>query len=100
MAVSSGLLAGRGSTEDVIGPQSAEELLSAGIERWDLSAKRVLVIVPDGTRTAPIPLHAAPPAAVPPGDSFAPESNRHGFRFDQLACGCLPSSSLRTSSLV
>lgn len=39
----------------MIGPQPAEELLSAAMERWDLSAKRVLVIVPDGTRTAPIP---------------------------------------------
>jgi phospholipase C len=28
--------------------------------------------------------HVAPPPAVPPGDRFAPESNRHGFRFDQL----------------
>ena len=42
MAVSTGLLAGRGSTEDVIGPQSAEELLSAAIERSDLSAKKLL----------------------------------------------------------
>jgi nickel-dependent lactate racemase len=56
MAVSTGLLAGRGSAEHVIGPRAAEELLSAAIERSDLSAKRVLVIVPDGTRTAPIPL--------------------------------------------
>jgi phospholipase C len=28
--------------------------------------------------------HVAPPPAVPPGDTFAPESNLHGFRFDQL----------------
>jgi len=56
MAVSSGLLAGRGSAEDVIGPEAAEELLSAAIERASLTGKRVLVVVPDGTRTAPIPL--------------------------------------------
>jgi phospholipase C len=28
--------------------------------------------------------HVAPPRATPPGDAFQPETNRHGFRFDQL----------------
>jgi nickel-dependent lactate racemase len=53
------------STTDVIGAGSAagdlseaqaRELLRAAFERWDLSGRRVLVIIPDGTRTAPIPL--------------------------------------------
>src|SRR5262245_35031272 len=52
-------------TTDVIGAGSAtgdlseaqtRELLRAAFERWDLSGKRVLTIIPDGTRTAPIPL--------------------------------------------
>src|SRR5262245_21533511 len=53
------------TTADVIGAGSpavdlsedeTRELLRAAFERWDLAGRRVLVIVPDGTRTAPIPL--------------------------------------------
>ena len=56
MAVSTGLLGGRGSAEEVMGSEAAEGLLSAAIERANLTGKRVLVVVPDGTRTAPVPL--------------------------------------------
>ena len=33
-----------------------QELLARGLEPLPLDGKRVLVIIPDGTRTAPIPL--------------------------------------------
>lgn len=56
MPVSSALVAGRGSVEELLTPAAAEEILAAAIERSNLDGKRVLAIVPDGTRTAPIPL--------------------------------------------
>lgn len=51
-----GLLTGRGSAERTLGPEAVEELLDAALERASLGGKRVLVIVPDATRTAPLPL--------------------------------------------
>jgi lactate racemase len=51
-----GLLTGRGSAERRLGPDEVEELLDAALERASLAGKRVLVIVPDATRTAPLPL--------------------------------------------
>jgi len=56
MAVSDALVAGRGSVGEVLTPAAAEEILVAALERSKLDGKRVLAIVPDGTRTAPIPL--------------------------------------------
>src|SRR5215813_8275693 len=56
MGVSGALVAGRGTVEEVLTPTAAEEILAAAIERSNLDGKRVLAIVPDGTRTAPIPL--------------------------------------------
>jgi len=50
MVIGKGLEDGCLSTEDVI------ELVVQGFERADVSGKRVLVIIPDHTRTAPIPL--------------------------------------------
>jgi len=71
MAIRSGLLAGRGSASETLAPEAVEELLAAAIERSDLAGRRVLAIVPDGTRTAPVPLlfrflndHLGPRAAA------------------------------------
>ncbi|MFL5806831.1 MAG: lactate racemase domain-containing protein [Roseiflexaceae bacterium] len=47
---------GAGSPAVDLSEDETRELLRAAFERWDLSGRRVLVIVPDGTRTAPIPL--------------------------------------------
>src|SRR5499427_5515499 len=70
MAVSGGLLAGRGSASEVMDDAAVEEVLERALERVPLTGRRVLAIVPDGTRTAPIPLlyrlltgHLAPRAA-------------------------------------
>jgi lactate racemase len=56
MAVSGGLLAGRGSASDAMDDAVVEEVLVAALDRMPLAGRRVLAIVPDGTRTAPIPL--------------------------------------------
>ncbi len=56
MTVGAGLLAGRGSAAEVLAPEAVEELLATAIERASLAGRRVLVIVPDATRTAPLPL--------------------------------------------
>jgi lactate racemase len=47
---------GAGSATATLAEDDVRALLAAAFERWDLSGKRVLVIIPDGTRTAPIPL--------------------------------------------
>jgi nickel-dependent lactate racemase len=47
---------GAGSATGDMSEDQARALLHAAFERWDLSGKRVLVIIPDSTRTAPIPL--------------------------------------------
>src|SRR5687767_8878278 len=47
---------GAGSATGDMSEDQARALLRAAFERWDLSGKRVLVIIPDSTRTAPIPL--------------------------------------------
>jgi len=71
MAVSGGLLAGRGSEAEVMDEAAVEELLVRALDRVPLAGRRVLAIVPDGTRTAPVPLlyrlltgHLAPRAAA------------------------------------
>ena len=71
MAISGGLLAGRGSASEVLDLPSVEQALIDALDRVRLSGRRVLAIVPDGTRTAPIPLlyrllnqHLAPRAAA------------------------------------
>jgi nickel-dependent lactate racemase len=56
MAIGSGLLAGQGSATGTLAPDAVEALLAGAIQRSDLAGRRVLVVVPDGTRTAPIPL--------------------------------------------
>lgn len=56
MAVSAGPLVGRGSAEQPLPADAAAELVGRAVEAAALHGRRVLVIVPDGTRTAPIPL--------------------------------------------
>jgi lactate racemase len=47
---------GKGSATELLGGESARELLAAECAALPLDGKRVLVLVPDGTRHAPIPL--------------------------------------------
>ena len=47
---------GRESQEGFLDAGDVRELVSEALDRYDLTGKRVLVIVPDSTRTAPIPL--------------------------------------------
>lgn len=50
------MLVGLGSTTETLTEDDVRRLLAAAFEREPLDGKRVLVIIPDGTRTAPIPL--------------------------------------------
>lgn len=50
------MIIGQGSTTETLGADSVQELLARALQPMALDGKRVLVIVPDGTRTAPIPL--------------------------------------------
>jgi nickel-dependent lactate racemase len=50
------MIIGQGSTTETLGADSVRELLARALEPMALDGKRVLVIIPDGTRTAPIPL--------------------------------------------
>jgi len=55
------MVAGKGSTDGFLSPDDVraiiqEALAGAGLAGPGLAHKRVLVIIPDGTRTAPIPL--------------------------------------------
>ncbi len=47
---------GKGSTSATLSDSDVQQLLASALERVPLNGKRVLVIVPDGTRTAPTPL--------------------------------------------
>jgi nickel-dependent lactate racemase len=50
------MVIGHGSTTEALGADSVRELLARALDPMPLDGKRVLVIIPDGTRTAPIPL--------------------------------------------
>ena len=50
------ILVGKGSSERTMRETDVRELLEKSFAEKDLVGKRVLVIIPDGTRTAPIPL--------------------------------------------
>src|ERR687886_367798 len=50
------MVIGQGSTTETLSADSTQELLARALEPMPLDGKRVLVIIPDGTRTAPIPL--------------------------------------------
>lgn len=47
---------GKGSTTELLEDAAAAELLAAACAGLPLDGKRVLVLIPDGTRNAPIPL--------------------------------------------
>ena len=49
-------LVGRGSTDATLAEGDVRDLLVEAIERLDLRGKRILIIIPDSTRTAPLPL--------------------------------------------
>jgi len=49
------MLIGKGGEEEPLSESDIKELMSAALERARLDDKRVLVIIPDRTRTAPIP---------------------------------------------
>jgi nickel-dependent lactate racemase len=50
------MIIGQGSTTETLGADSVRELLAGALGPMALDGRRVLVIIPDGTRTAPIPL--------------------------------------------
>ncbi len=47
---------GRGSTSEYLDEGDVRSLMAGAFEEMDLDGRRVLIIVPDSTRTAPIPL--------------------------------------------
>jgi len=50
------MVLGSGSTTDILALDAVQSLIAQAYEALPLDGKRVLVIIPDGTRTAPIPL--------------------------------------------
>lgn len=50
------VIIGQGSAEVCLSEADISTLVRQAFEVWDLTGKRVLVIIPDGTRNAPIPL--------------------------------------------
>ncbi len=50
------MVIGHGSTESALTSEEVRQLLATALDPLPLEGKRVLVIIPDGTRTAPIPL--------------------------------------------
>ncbi len=49
------MLAGKGYADQYLAEAEVRELVAAALAQVNLSGKRVLIIIPDGTRTAPIP---------------------------------------------
>jgi len=47
---------GKGSTNSILTDEDARDLVAQACDALQVDQKRVLVIIPDGTRTAPIPL--------------------------------------------
>ena len=50
------MVTGEGSTTEMLSDERVQELLAQALEPMALDGQRVLVIIPDSTRTAPIPL--------------------------------------------
>ena len=50
------MISGKGSTTAILTSEDVQQLVARACEPLALDGKRVLVIIPDGTRTAPIPL--------------------------------------------
>ena len=46
---------GKGNEDKILTEDEVRELMSKALTQADLIGKRVLIIIPDGTRTAPIP---------------------------------------------
>lgn len=62
---------GRGSADCLLTPEQAGDIVDEGLATLALDGKRLLVLIPDGTRTMPLPLmfdlieaHAGPRAAA------------------------------------
>ncbi|HEV2952968.1 MAG TPA: lactate racemase domain-containing protein [Candidatus Dormibacteraeota bacterium] len=51
-----GDLIGSGSRQIALTDEQTRDLLSEGLQRLNLAGKRVLIIIPDSTRSAPLPL--------------------------------------------
>jgi lactate racemase len=49
-------LIGRGYVDKKLGEQEVRDLVTEAFDAWNLTSKRVLVIIPDRTRSGPIPL--------------------------------------------
>jgi nickel-dependent lactate racemase len=47
---------GKGSVVNTLAESDVQQLVATGLDSLSVDGKRVLVIIPDGTRTAPIPL--------------------------------------------
>src|SRR5438034_8957609 len=50
------MITGKGSATAILTTEDVQQLVARACEPLALDGKRVLVIIPDGTRTAPIPL--------------------------------------------
>lgn len=50
------MLIGTGYTDRFLSEPEIRELMAAALSQTDLDGKRVIILIPDGTRTAPIPL--------------------------------------------
>jgi len=50
------MLIGEGCEDKPLGEERVRELVARGLDQAELGDKRILVIIPDSTRTAPIPL--------------------------------------------
>jgi nickel-dependent lactate racemase len=49
------MIVGKGSEDGLLAEQDVRGLMAAALSKADLDGKRVLIIIPDSTRTAPIP---------------------------------------------
>ena len=50
------MVIGRGYVDKFLSEREVHDLIAEAVAQMDLGGKRVLVIIPDYTRTAPIPL--------------------------------------------
>jgi nickel-dependent lactate racemase len=50
------MVTGRGSVHSVLGEEEIERIIEEGIPGGSVQGKRVIVLTPDGTRTAPLPM--------------------------------------------
>lgn len=50
------LVIGAGFPDRYLSEEEVSAILAQAFRSWDLTGKRVLLIIPDSTRTAPVPL--------------------------------------------